>query len=131
MKKSIVRNVVCVAAAGLLVLWFQASITAQGASQQPAPGKQADVSDQDLKAFAEAYAAYHRIRLAYESSVKNVQDPDKSKKLQAEANSKIEKVLKEQGPTVENYNQIFAAANANEALRKKTLKLIEEERKRS
>ena len=84
-----------------------------------------------LRAFVTAYVATQKIRLAYEPSLRNVQDPKESQKIQQQANSQIEKVLEEQGLNVGSYNKIFEIVNANDKLRKEALTLIDQERKRS
>ncbi len=43
----------------------------------------------------------------------------------------MKEAVEMQGLSVESYNRIFAAVNANEELRKKALKLIDEVRKNS
>ncbi len=101
------------------------------AAQVQTPSEQAGVSDQEIRAFAKAYVEFHRVRQAYEPALKNAQDPKEKRKLEQEANSKIEKALERHGLTVQKYNRIFAAANRNEALRKKALGLIGKERQRS
>lgn len=98
---------------------------------KPAPAGTATVSDKDLSAFAKAYVEYHNIRQAYEPSLEKVQDPKEKEKIAAEANSKVKKAIEKNGLTADKYNRIFTALNSNEALRKKALKLIDQERKKS
>ena len=93
------------------------------------PVEQTHVSDKELKVFVKAYVETQKIRLAHEVALKNSREPEETQKIQREANEKLEKSLKEQGLTVKSYNRIFAAVNGNDELRKKTLKLIEQERK--
>ncbi len=115
-----------------LALLGPASVTSgQEASEQQLAAQQANVSDKDLKAFVKAYVEIQKIRLAYEPSLKNAKGPEESQKIQKEADSKIEKLFKKEGFSVESYNRIFATVNGSEELRKKTLKLIEEERKKT
>ena len=52
-------------------------------------------------------------------------------KIQQEGDSKVRAALEKQGFAVEKYNKIFAAVNGDGELRKKTLKLIEQERKKT
>ncbi len=43
----------------------------------------------------------------------------------------MKEAVEKQGLSADSYNGIFSAVNANEELRKKALKLIDEERKKS
>lgn len=117
-------------AIGLLLLGPTPATSAQEPSRQQPAAQQADVSDKDLKAFVKAYVEIQKIRLAYEPSLENAKGPEESQKIQKEAESKVEKVFKKEGLSVESYNRIFTTVNGSEELRKKTLKLIEEERKK-
>jgi hypothetical protein len=97
---------------------------------KPPTTQQNKASDAELQAFAKAYVEYHQIRQKYEPEVKAAKDPQQSKKIQDEANTKIKDALAKQQLTVQNYNRLFTLVNNDEALRKKAMKLIEEERKR-
>ncbi|MBI4490203.1 MAG: DUF4168 domain-containing protein [Deltaproteobacteria bacterium] len=119
------------AAIGLLLLGPTPATSAQEPSRQQPAAQQANVTDKDLKAFVKAYVEIQKIRLAYEPSLKNAKGPEESQKIQKEADSKIEKVFKKEGLSVATYNRIFTTVNGSEELRKKTLKLIEEERKKT
>ncbi len=123
--------VVLVAMMGLLSPYLSALTHAQEPPKRSAPSPQATVSDKELRAFAKAYVEFHKIRQAYEPSLKNAQDSKERQKIEQEANSKIEKALEKEGLTTEKYNRIFVAVNGNEELRKKTLGLIDRERRRS
>ena len=107
---------------GLLVL-------AQERPKQPTV-QEREVSDAELQAFAKAYVQYHKIRAQYEPQVKATKDPQKSKMIQDEANAKVKEVLAKQQLTVQNYNRVFTVVNNDESLRKRAMKLIEEERKK-
>jgi hypothetical protein len=107
---------------GLLVI-------AQEAPKQPTV-EENKVSDTELRTFAKAYVQYHKIRRQYEPQLKATKDPQESKKIQDEANGKVKEALAEQQLTPQNYNRVFTIVNNDETLRKKAMKLIEEERKR-
>lgn len=92
---------------------------------------QTRVSDQELEAFAKAYVEYETIRRAYEPSLKNAPDSEEGKRIEQEASAKLEEALAKQGLTPETYKQILNAVNADDELRKRALKLIDEERSRS
>ena len=108
--------------AGLLVL-------AQERPKQPTV-QEKEVSDAELQAFVKAYVQYHKIRARYEPQLKAAKDPQEGKKIQDEANGKIKEALAKQQLTAQNYNRVFTIVNHDEMLRKKAMKLIEEERKK-
>jgi Domain of unknown function (DUF4168) len=89
------------------------------------------VSDQELTAFAKAYTEVQRIRSQYEPSLQRTKDARESQRLQREANARLKKTLDKQGLSIDRYNKIYTAVNANEALRRKALRLVERERKQS
>jgi hypothetical protein len=103
-------------------------LSAQEAREQTQAADPSTVSDKNLKAFANAYVEYHKIRQSYEARIGKVQDPKEREKLQREGDSKVKQVLEKQKLTPESYNQFFTAVNGNEQLRRKALKLIDEER---
>ncbi len=131
MKRLALRNVMLAALMGLVSLWLAPKAHTQQPPSQPESGQQAKVSDQELKAFAKAYVEYHKVRQRYESSLNTAKDPAEKEKIQKEGNQKAKEAVEKQGLSVEKYNRIFAAINANEELRKKALNLIDEERKKS
>jgi hypothetical protein len=110
---------------GLLALSTAPRIHAQG----PAGQERRNVTEKDLAAFARAYVEVQKIRSEYEPALRNARDPKERQRVQQTGDAKIQAALDKQKMAVEKYNQIFAAVNGNEELRKKTLKLIEQERK--
>jgi hypothetical protein len=118
------------ALAALIGLW---NLPAGAQSSKPSPSQQAstNVSDKDLRSFAKAYVEYHKLRQSYEKQIGNVQDAKEKEKLQREGDAKVSKALEKQGLTPQSYNRLYTAVNNDEQLRKKALKLIEEERKSS
>ncbi len=89
------------------------------------------VSDQELTKFAKAYTEVQQIRSQYEPSLQRTKDPKESQRLQKEANAKLKKTLDKQGLSIDRYNKIYAAVNANQALRRRALKIVEQERRKS
>ena len=93
--------------------------------------QQSKVSDADLRAFVKAYVDNQKIRQQYEPSLKDSTDSQKDQQIQDRANAELKKSLAKQNLTIEKYNRIYNQINSDEELRKKALKLVEEERKRS
>jgi len=114
--------------------WSLLALTAISVAQE-GPKAQTDqqtkVSDADLRAFVKAYVDNQRIRQQYEPSLKDSTDSEKDQQIQDRANAELKKSLAKQNLTVEKYNAIYNQINSDEELRKKALKLVEEERKRS
>lgn len=104
---------------------------AQSSKPEPSTAGQTSVSDKDLKSFAKAYVEYHKIRQSYETQLNKAQDAKEKEKIQQEGNAKVSKALQKEGLTPESYNKIFSTVNNNEQLRRKALKFIDEERKKS
>ncbi|HEY7217159.1 MAG TPA: DUF4168 domain-containing protein [Candidatus Binatia bacterium] len=91
----------------------------------------ATVSDRELTAFVKAYVQYQKIRSSYGPALEKAGSPERKKQIEQEANAKVKRSLDANGLTPERYNRIFATVNGNEALRKKVLQRVEEERKNS
>ncbi len=104
---------------------------AQALPKGGASGSATVVSDKDLNAFVKAYVEYKKIQQAYGPLLEKVQDPQEKQKMAQEANSKVKKAIEKNGLSADKYNRIFTAVNNNPELRKKALKLIDQERKRS
>lgn len=118
----------------LAACWVMAvtpPLSAQEAPKQTQAADSSAVSDKNLKSFANAYVKYHKIRQTYEARLGKVQDPIEREKIQREGDSKVKQTLEEQNLTPDSYNRLFTAVNGNEQLRRKALKLIDEERNRS
>ncbi len=102
-----------------------------GSSGALAQGNSTQISDRELTAFARAYTEVQQIRLQYEPSLQKTKNAKESERLQQEANAKLKKTLDKQGLSIDRYNKIYAAVNANEELRRKALRIVEQERKKS
>jgi uncharacterized protein DUF4168 len=94
-------------------------------------GNSTQISDRELAAFAKAYTEVQQIRSQYEPSLRKIKDPKESERLQQEANAKLKKSLDKEGLSIDRYNEIYAAVNANEELRRKAMRIVEQERKKS
>jgi cell shape-determining protein MreC len=106
-------------------------LVAQEPARRAAAQSAAKASDTELRAFAKAYTEYQRIRREYEPKLKNTKDAATSKKIQDEANAKVAKALEEQHMSADEYRRLFNLINTDEALRKKVLALVAEERRKS
>lgn len=89
------------------------------------------IGAEQLRAFAKAYLEVERIRESYEPQLSSTEDPQKSRRLEEEAISKIGEAITHKGLTLESYSLIVRTANADDALRKKILDLINREKNKS
>jgi hypothetical protein len=122
-------------AAGYLArIFFAAAICAALLQAAPPSAPAAagnEIGDKDLQRFARAYVEYHRIKQTYEARLIRVPEANAREKIQREGDAKVNQALTRQGFTPDSYGRFFSAVNADERLRKKALRYIEEERKRS
>ena len=105
-----------------------------GAQEIPAlqqPSKQTESADKELKAFAKSYLEFHKIRAEYEPALNKTRDPQEQGKIEQEALAKFDKAVQKQGLTLESYFRMYQSVNANEQIREKVLKLIDEERNKA
>jgi uncharacterized protein DUF4168 len=118
-----------VAFSGSLILGNVTTVFSQQSPKTQPGSQQATVNEKELRAFVKAYVETQRIRQQYEPALGKNKDAEKDRLIENKANDELKKNLAKQNLTVEQYNRIFNQVNSNEALRRKTLKLVEEERK--
>jgi hypothetical protein len=104
---------------------------AKQARPQELPKPQPNVNETQLRAFAKVYVEVEKIRQEYVPRLKETKNAEEGKQIEAEARSKMEGALTKEGLTAESYSQIFEIARADEGLREKLIKLINEERQKS
>lgn len=100
---------------------------AQGMSQPPAK-QQPVVTQGDLESFAGAYINVSRISKAYEPRIGNAESAGQAQQLQQEANEKMTQAVKNEGLTVNEYNEIFEAVQQDPSLEQELMALIREMR---
>lgn len=120
------KTLAAIFVAGFLVLPFAKTIGAQEPAKQ-----EANVSDDQLRAFAKVYVQVDKIRQAYEPRLKEAKDSEEGRQIQMEAATKMQEAAAKEGMTGDSYRQIFEIARADEGLRKKLLNFINEEKEKS
>jgi hypothetical protein len=130
-KKIFRQTTVAAIMVSITVLIAGSILVAQEPTRRAAAQSAAKPSDTELRAFAKAYTEYQRIRREYEPKLKNTKDAATSKKIQDEANAKVAKALEQQHMSADEYKRLFNLINTDEALRKKVLALVAEERRKS
>ena len=110
------------------------TVRTTGAQEKPAlqqPSKQTEIGDKELKAFAKSYLEFHKIRAEYEPALSQARDSQEQGRIEQEALAKFGKAVQKQGLTLEGYFRLYQTVSANEHIREKALKLIDEERKKA
>jgi Domain of unknown function (DUF4168) len=123
MQITMLKTVAVIFVAGFLILPW----ASQGLAQEPSQ-QQMNIGDRQLRAFAKVYVEIETIRQLYVSRLKEAESLEEGEEIQNEAVSKMEGALTKQGLTEESYSRIVEIARADEALRKKLVELINEER---
>jgi len=130
MKSRFIRNIVCALLVDGALLGAMPLIAADKPTKERR-GAETTISEKELNAFAKAYVDYQKIRSSYGPALESAKDPQQKKRIEHEANTKVKESLDTAGLTPERYNEIFATVNGNEQLRKKVLKKVENERRKS
>jgi hypothetical protein len=116
-----------------LVLWTAPvgsipALHAQSNSQDyPSAGRQNAISDQDLKTFAKAYVQLHKIRAEYEPKLDGATSPQEKGAVEQEAVAKFSAALEQEGLNMQRYAALHQTISADQELRNKAVKLIEQE----
>jgi hypothetical protein len=106
-------------------------VSAQGAAPSEQPGQQppmqTEFSDNELKAFAEAYVQVNEITGKYAPRIEQAQDPDEAVQIQQEATSAMVEVIEgQENLDVETYNAIATAVSTDPELGEKITRFIEQ-----
>jgi hypothetical protein len=103
----------------------------QSAPDAIAPGEQAPISDNELRSFAKAYLEFEKIRAEYGPRIGTAPTPQEKGAVEQEAVLKFGKALEKEGMTMQQYSALYQTVSADQQLREKVLRIIEEERARS
>jgi hypothetical protein len=98
---------------------------------QQTSNKETETEEVQLRSFARAYVEVQKIREFYKPQLGTTQDPEKANEIDGEARSKISEAIVKEGLTLDSYRQLVQTANADEALRKRIMELINEVKKNS
>jgi len=85
-----------------------------GQEQPGAIESQTQVSKEELKQTAAAYAKVTYIHIKFQQSVQSIEDQDERQRLQEEANQEVVQAIEDAGLDVEKYNSIMAQIRENE-----------------
>ncbi|MEP4370948.1 MAG: DUF4168 domain-containing protein, partial [Alloalcanivorax venustensis] len=83
-------------------------------------GDASDISDDEVKKFADAQAKVEEVKGEYQSQVQAAsEDPEKAMEVQREAQQEMVKAVKDTGLDVRKYNQIAQLAQYDTDLRER------------
>jgi hypothetical protein len=122
----------CLATAFAAVVSFGLSapyaLAQQAQPQPPAqPGaQQMQYSDDQIEAFVRASLDVAEIRDAYEGRIADAETPQAAEDLLREANARMVATLEDYGLTVDEYNGIYAAMQANPEVNNRVMEKLRE-----
>ena len=100
-----------------------AQSAAPGAQQAPAAAAQ-KFTDQELQSYAAAVVKVQDISAKWQDKLRTTKDPSASTEIQKQAETEAVAAVKEEGLTVEKYNQIALATESDTELRNKVLDYV-------
>ena len=117
----------------LLSMFLPASIVqAQEAAPVPStPGDQRALTDTELRSFAKAYLEFEKVRVEYAPKIGAANTAQEKGMVEQEAVVKFGKAIEKEGLTIQQYSVLYQIVSADQHLREKVLRLIEEENARS
>jgi hypothetical protein len=122
-----IRNILT----ALITAGFLASpmAMAQGEQQaQPMPQQQEapEVSESQINAFVEAYIAVNEVREEYTARLQEAEDQEQAQELQQEANEAMTAAIEDNGMSIEEYQEVAMAVNADADVREQVTTMLEE-----
>ncbi|MDZ7790022.1 MAG: DUF4168 domain-containing protein [Xanthomonadales bacterium] len=120
-------NTLKIFAAATALTFSLATIAQEEQSQGQAMQQQEtiDVSDQQLEQFADAQMEIASIQQDFSSRLQNVEEPEKARDLQREANEEMTAAVEEAGLDVESFNQIAMAIQNDPELQQKLTEMLQ------
>jgi hypothetical protein len=112
-------------------LMFRAVEAQQSTPNPIAPGEQTPISDNELRSFAKTYLEFEKVRAEYGPRIGTASTPEEKGAVEQEAVLQFGKALEKEGMTMQQYSAIYQTVSADQQLREKVLRIIEEERARS
>ncbi|KZD03358.1 DUF4168 domain-containing protein [Oceanibaculum pacificum] len=102
--------------------------SAPPAAATPAPPSAAQISESQIDSYAEAALEINSIRTKWEPQIRQADSPEKAADAHREANKEMVSAVQNKGLSVEEYNSITAAAEADPDLSQKIVAMINEKR---
>jgi hypothetical protein len=103
---------------------------AQQPAEPPAPRPEAqpgaaEVTEEQIERFAEAYTEVSQLRDEYTQQIIQAEDPDRATELQQEANERMIEAVEEKGLSVGEYNMIAEAMDRDPELQERVLQKLQ------
>lgn len=103
----------------------------QGQQQeaQPMPQQQQeapDVSDEQIEQFVDAYINLSDVREDYTTRVQEAEDQEEAQAIQEEANEAMTAAIEDAGLSMEEYQEVAMAINADSEIRERVTSMLEE-----
>jgi hypothetical protein len=118
-----------IVARGITLAVFAALLAAPAALAQevapPQPEIVTDFDEAELDAFASAYLDIEGLQIHYQTEYGDVDDPEQVQQLQLQFQHEAAEILDDAGITVEKYEQIIIAAQADEQFAEDLIARIE------
>ncbi|WP_440997486.1 DUF4168 domain-containing protein [Arhodomonas sp. SL1] len=114
-------NTKLLSAAALAAFLAGGSVHAQNENQQAAE----PVNDAQLERFSEAMGEIQEIRQDYSGQLEGVQDQEKARELQQQANEEMVQAVEDTGMSVEEYNNISQQLRQNPELAERLQQMME------
>jgi hypothetical protein len=95
-----------------------------GAAQPPAAG---NVSPTEIRTFANATKKVEVIRKEFQAQMEAANNPQQLAQLEEQADDQMVQAVEAEGLSVDRYNEISRAANADPALRDHIINLVREQ----
>lgn len=84
-----------------------------------------ELSDKKLKDFGDTYTEVSKINQGYTASMEKVKGPEQARQMQAQAQSKMQKTIVDNGFTVEEYNTILNNIQTDKELQQRFLSIVQ------
>lgn len=100
----------------------------EGQAEGYSQAQEADFSDNELQKFARSYLQIQDIQQEYSDALSQMSDEQEAQELQEKYTQKMVDVVRQEGLSVEEYNQIGQAMNSSEEVRNKIEGMVEDMR---
>jgi hypothetical protein len=110
-----------------IALAFSGMALAQDYSMEQQQPPQVEVSDSELKKFAEAQAEITSIQQDFSGRLQGVDDPEAAHELQVKANEEMTEAVADAGLDVESFNNIAMAIQNDPELQQRLTAMLQDE----
>ena len=120
------KNLSLLTLAGTLLFGAHAVAQETASTQQQAAPETIEVSDQQLQQFAEAQEDLAGIQQEFSARLQEVEDPEKARDIQREANQEMTTAVEDAGLNVQSFNQIAMAIQNDPELQQQLTSMLQQ-----